>query len=203
MKRMKLFLAAALAITALAAIAGGGTASATVLCANESAPCSSKYTAGTEVKAQLKSGSIAILETSITKIECTGSNAVGKLQNNGGAAETLKFAVEELTFKECNCEVKVLKKGEKEIHYISGTHNGTDTGKGSEVTVNCNGWSDCIYGTGTGTDLGIFVGGTGAWEAEEILVPRVGGSSVLCPATARGTVAYEVTSPKPLYIAES
>lgn len=203
MKYLKLIGLSALAALALTALVGAGTSSATVLCASETAPCTSKYGIGTEIKAQLKEGTIAKLHAGFTEIQCKKSRVVAKTENSGGASETVNIPIETLTFEECNCEVVVLKKGRRQIHYIEGTHNGTDTGMESEITVRCPVFGvDCVYGTGAGTDLGVFQGGKGGFEAESVTVPRISGST-FCAKEAQATANYEVTTPKPAYVAQS
>lgn len=201
MKQRKILFLSAFALMASLAIAGAGTASATVLCKTEASPCSTKYEAGTEIKAHLKAGTVAILETSVTKIECKQATVDVKVENAGGPTSTVSGPVSNISFGECNCPVTMLKNGSKEIHYIEGTHNGTVTGTGSQGTVNCPFGVDCVYGTNS-TDLGVIIGGSGAVEGENIKIPRISGSP-LCASSAAAKATFETVEPSSLYVSSS
>jgi hypothetical protein len=205
MKYIKMLGCAVGVAAVLMAFAGAGTASATVLCKNNesTSTCSENYPAGTEIKSSLSTGTKAILKTEFKTIECSKSTVSGKSENGGDATESIKGPVEALTFEECNCEIKVLKKGTLEIHWISGSNNGTVTENGAEVTVNCStifGTVHCIYVTEK-TDLGTLSGGSPAKLSTKATIPRLT-TSGLCSATASWEATYEVAGPKPLYVAE-
>ncbi|HET7510986.1 MAG TPA: hypothetical protein VFJ65_12150 [Solirubrobacterales bacterium] len=190
---------------ALMALAGAGAATASVLCKNNGSTsiCSENYPSGTEIKSSLSTGTKAVLKTEFKTVECSKSTVAGKPENGGDATESIKGSVEALTFEECNCEVKVLKKGTLEIHWISGSNNGTVTENGAEVTVNCStifGTVHCFYVTEK-TDLGILSGGNPAKLSAKATIPHLT-TSGLCSATASWEATYEATSPKPLYVDE-
>jgi hypothetical protein len=206
MKYVKMLGLAVVAAAALMAFAGAGTASATVLCKNsESASsCNENYPSETELKSSLSAGTKAILKTEIKTIECSKSTLSGKPENGGSATETVKGPIAALAFEECNCEVKSLKKGTVEIHWISGSTNGTVTATGAEVTVNCStifGLVHCIYVTEK-TDLGTLTGGNPAKIDVKAVLPRLA-TSAPCSATATWEATYEFTSPKPLFVTEA
>lgn len=187
------------------AFVGAGTASATVLCKNNgsTSACSENYPSATKVSESLVAGTKAVLNTEFKNIECSKSTVSGKTETSGSATETVKGPVEGLTFEECNCEVKVLKTGTLEIHWISGPNNGTVTQNGAEVTVNCStifGTVHCIYVT-ENTDLGTLTGGNPAKVDVKASIPRLTTNS-LCSTTATWEASYEVTAPKPLYVTE-
>jgi hypothetical protein len=111
--------------------------------------------------------------------------------------------VKTLTFEECNCEVKTIKDGTQEYHWVAGTNNGTITSTGSEVTANCStvfGTVHCIYKTNA-TDLGVSTGGAPAKvDIEENDIPRLT-TNALCDEEAKWDGHYKVESPNPLYFA--
>jgi hypothetical protein len=204
MKYLKMFGLAAMAATALMAFVGAGTASATVLCKNNlnTEKCSEPYPAGTKIEAT--SIGTAKLDTSFKTIECNKVSGSGKLLQAGSSTTTPVGGEGTVTFSECNCEVKVLKTGTGEIHHIAGTDNGTLTSTGAEATVSCStifGTVHCIYASNN-TDAGTLTGGNPAKEKVTMEVPRLP-TSGLCSEQATVTAEYEVTSPKPLYVAAS
>jgi hypothetical protein len=212
MKYVKMLVLAVAAAAALAAFIGGSTASATVLCSEQgtgsptgtTCPANRAYVAGTEIHA-VNEG-ISKTTTSFMNVECEEATLSGKTQNEGSATETVKFIVEVLTFAKCNCEVKVLKAGTLEIHWIEGSHNGTVTSNDLEETWLCStvfGSVHCIYRT-TNTDLGTLTGSattgqTATMDIESAGIPRVITSS-LCPDTENWDVKYKITTPDALNV---
>lgn len=202
MKYVKMLGLAAIVAAALMALAGVGTASATVLCKNNlnTEKCSEPYPAGTKIEAKLIG--TAKLDTSFATIECKKASGSGTLLQAGSATTTPVGGEATVSFSECNCEVKVLKTGTGEIHYIAGTDNGTLTGSGGEATVSCStifGTVHCIYASATPTDAGQLTGGSPAKEKVSMNVPRLT-TNGLCSEEATLTAEYEVTSPNPLYV---
>jgi hypothetical protein len=185
------------ALTILIVALCGGNASATVFCKSNTTPCSSQVTAGTKVEMSLSGVSVM---KAVATDECSGSEWSWKVESAGGTSTTVSGKVEPLKFSGCSCETKVLKNGEVEAHWISGTMNATATSKGAEVTSNCAG-VDCVYGTGTGTSVGTLTGGEAAKLDVSATLAKVSGS-FLCPSTSSWTATYEVKSPKPLYVAQ-
>jgi hypothetical protein len=185
------------AVAALAMMALAASASATAL----KGAGGTALGAGTLIEGALSKN--AVLETiSGEKLnECTASSLVGKTSNAGSATETVKGAINLLTWSGCEKATSTLSTGELEIHWISGTTNGTVTGKSTEVTINGIFGSSCVYGTGTGTDLGVLKGGTPATIEISTIVPRISGG-FLCPTEARWTAAYKVTNPGTLNVEE-
>ncbi|MGN6276423.1 MAG: hypothetical protein ACTHNP_10940 [Solirubrobacterales bacterium] len=204
MKHLKTLGLALVAAAALTAIAGAGTASATVLCKNNlnTETCSEKYPVGTVGVASLTG--TGVMETLAGTVinTCTSSTAKETLQNEGSATTTVagKVAAAALSWSGCTSPVNVLAGGEAELHWISGTDNGTITAKGFEVTTTLSGVS-CTYGLGsTMKDWGVVVGGApGSLEVNSV-VKKVAGSFA-CPAEARLTGKYVNTEPKAAYVA--
>ena len=228
MKYVKMLGLAAVAAAALMAFVGASTASATVLCKVEgtgpptgtTCPANSAYPAGTEVHAVLDPGTgPAKLVTSFKTIECKASTVKGSTSNEGSATETVKGTIEakNLTFSECNCEVKVLAGGSLEIHWGETIenekkekewrgdtgHDATLTSTGAEVTSECStvfGLVHCIYKT-NGTTLGVLTHGNPAtMDIENSNIPRLV-TNPLCAEKAEWSAKYEVTTPKPLFVA--
>jgi len=103
-----------------------------------------------------------------------------------------------LTWGGCNQVTKTLEGGELEVHQIAGTHNGTVTAKGFKVTVVVAGVS-CVFGAGTGVDLGTLTGGAPAKLDASAVVNKVEGG-FLCPADSNWTAEYTVTNHTAAYV---
>ncbi|HET7508990.1 MAG TPA: hypothetical protein VFJ65_01950 [Solirubrobacterales bacterium] len=203
MKYVKMLGLAAITAAALTAFVGAGTASATVLCKNNlnTNVCSERYSVGTKIEGKLVG--VGKMDTSFKTIECNKGSASGTLEKEGSATST-PFGGGVGTLEECNCEVKIIKNGTLEIHWIEKSDNGTLTSSGAEATVSCNtifGNVHCIYASNN-THAGVLVGGNPATEEFAVNAPRLT-TSGLCAEQGTLTGKYEVTSPKPLYIAAS
>jgi hypothetical protein len=221
MKYVKMLGLAAVSAAALMAFVGAGTASATVLCktpgtgttTGTTCPEGWAYSSATLHAVLDPETGPAKLVTSFKNIECKQSTVSITQTNEGSATETVKGTVEEhefepgkftpwLTFGECNCEVKVLSGGSVEVHWIEGSHNGTITSTGGEVTAQCNsifGPVHCIYQTNK-TDIGKLTGGAMAtMDIEKSNIPRLA-TDALCAEKAEWSAKYTVTEPEPLYV---
>lgn len=221
MKYVKMLGLAAIAAAALMAFVGASSASATVLCQENpiakegektgtTCPATKAYPKETEIHAVLDPGTgNAKLVTAFKTIECSESTVKGKTSNEGGLNEKgedepVTGNVETLTFGGCNCEVKVLSGGTLSVSWISGTHNGTLKSSNAEVTTFCEktlfGNVHCIYRT-SATDIGVLTGGNPAtMDIEKSNIPRLE-TNAICSEQAEWSAKYEVTSPKPLYVA--
>jgi len=211
MKPLKILGLALVAAMALMAFVGSSTASATVLCktnpkagAGEATgticPSGEAYPENTTIEAKLTTGTKAKLITSFKTIEC-GKSAV-KGETSAEVAEPLTGPEGTLTFEECNCEVKVLKAGKLSTEHIAGTHNGTLKSTGNESTVVCSsifGNVHCIYAT-ENTDVGTLTGGNPATLKAEATIPKLA-TNALCSEKSEWSASYEVTAPKPLFVA--
>lgn len=199
---LKMFpIAVVAALMALAMTAG--TASATVLCKNESSPCTEKYGAGTELKLSLVG--TWVLHPSIGTIECGESTLESKIENAGGSETPVSGSITTLTFGKCNATVSVLKKGKLIHHAIKGTKNSTTTLGESEITVEKSGFH-CIYGVGAAAiDLGEQTNKPldrrFHWRPK--LMKMGGKSGVFCGSEAESTAEYEWTAPATAYWSES
>lgn len=213
MKYVKTLVFGSVAAAALMAYLGAGTASATVLCSEPgtgspvgtTCPAGKAYSSGTSLHAVLDPGTGgSTLTNGYKDINCSEATIAGSTSTEGSASTAVSGAVTTLFFSSCNCEVKVLKTGSFEIQWISGTHNGTLKSSGTEVTTTCDispfGLVHCIYVT-NGTDLGTFTGGNPATvDIASADIPRLA-TNLLCDEAGNWDAKYEVTSPKPLYVA--
>ena len=205
MKYIKMLGLAMMAATALLAIAGAGISSATVLCKNNTSTskCTEPYPVGTVGVASLAAGSSATIETLEGTVlnTCTGSTAKETLQNAGSATTTVtgKVAASGITWSNCTVATTTLSGGEAELHWISGTDNGTITAKGFEVTINTGFFGSCVYSLGsTMKDWGTIIGGAPGSLTVNAVVTKVSG---FCPNEARITGKYTNTEPKAGYVA--
>lgn len=205
MKYIKMLGLAAVAAAALMAFVGASTASATVLCkegkTSGCAAAGKAYASGTAVEATLTSGTSAeLLAGGFLEDTCTGSTIKGTTSNAGSSTETVRGSASSLTWSGCTFTTTTKTLGTLEIHWISGTDNGTLTASGFEVNVN-QPFGTCTYKSGTGNDLGTLKGGNPA--SIVISTTVTGGGAFGCPSTATWNAAYTVTAPKPLFVSES
>ncbi|HEX5592860.1 MAG TPA: hypothetical protein VFX35_05885, partial [Solirubrobacterales bacterium] len=140
---------------------------------------------------------------------CTGGGVHGTTANTGSATETVRGTVAKtgVTWFPCTKTTDTLEGGELEIHWISGTKNGTVTGKGFLVTVEVAAelGGSCSYTLGTTmVDLGTLIGSTTGDATLAInAVVKIGtGQSILCPTSAKWVANYTVTTPTPLHVTE-
>lgn len=197
MKHLKMLGLAAVTAAALIAVVGGGSASATVICKNNTntEKCSEPYPKGTEGTASLKPGTSAVLQTTAkeTLIQCNRSIVKGTLIDAGSATTTVKSGLTSLTWEECSQTVVTLAPGSGELHWISGSDNGTLITMGTSVTMNVFGVS-CTYGTGEGTDMGTTKGGNPGSLTINAVINKIAGG-FLCPSTSLFAAEYVATSP--------
>jgi hypothetical protein len=192
------------AAAALTAIAGIGTASATVLCEEWEKPCpkAAVYEAGTQIEATLESGTTSVFrQTGGTVLStCTGSTIKGKTTNAGGESEPVTGTIETMTFTGCTTVFTVIAAGAFEIKYLGPETLGSLTGKGTELTVTILGVS-CTYGTGAFTYMGKMTSSevqlTPTIDLQALLAKRAG--SFLCPGDVTWEASYTVTKPDPLF----
>lgn len=202
MNRLKMLVLAMAAAVVAVAFTGASSASATVLCKTTTTPCGSVYPAGTVVRPTLTgSNSLETLE-GMTLDTCTGTSIKTLIENPGGSTSTVSGPNTELVASGCTNQTLTIKPGSLEIHSISGTDNGTVTGLVAEVTVNSTLFGSCVYGAGTGTDIGTLVGGEAPVIKVNGIVKRTGGS-MFCPSETRWTGEYKVTEPTPMYVEPS
>lgn len=215
MRRMKMLGLAAVAAMAVVALAGAASTSATTLCKVTFKACGgSVWPAGTEIHSVLKANEKWEVRTdpdppeeSFAAATCEESTLQMKTTKVGGAGETVVGTIEkgQLTFGKCSVPVETVKGGTFEVHY-TGKGAGSITLKGIEITAKIF-TEDCIYGAGEELNLGTLTEPasptTDTFIYVNATIKRVGGSSFLCRSSMRLATEYTVTSPSPLYVAES
>jgi len=202
MKYTKMLALAAVAVGALTAFLGAGTASASKFCSTTVSPCPAgqNWPVNTVIDFSIPSpgGSVQWNDTSGNTLNsCTSSTIKGQITNAGSATSTVTSSIGELTWPACIFTTKIMTKNSLEVHQIAGTSNGTVTSDGAiEVTMNTGAFGSCIYGAATGVDLGTITegSGTGATFHANAVTTRFG-SNFLCPSTSRWTGTYVLTSP--------
>jgi len=220
MKYVKVLGLTVIAAAALMAFGGASSASATVLCktvptsspTGTTCPAGWALQAGDKIHAVLVTGGQGTLtsnEAFKPNIVCKKTTIEGELTAEGSATETVKGQVTALTIEECEeTIVTVLNKGTLEIHWIPGTHNGTITGTGTEITTvvpSIFGNIHCIYKTNA-TDLGTLTGSkkaneTAVMHAENQAIPFIE-TSGLCPPKPTWDATYEFKTPDTLTVAD-
>src|SRR5262249_9950696 len=143
-----------------------------------------------------------------TEITCKKGTVAGKTENEGGVTEAVKGKVEKLTWEECatpngSCTVSTVKPGALEVEWIEGTHNGTLGSTGAEITSECHsifGFIHCLYQPAN-RDIGTLTGGNPATSDTEKTPINIVKTNGLCPSGPTLDAKYEITSPKPLYVA--
>jgi hypothetical protein len=205
MKYLKTLGLAAIAAMALTAVIGVGTASATHLYSN-----GTSLALGSTIKASLATETSSNLTTTEGTVlnTCTASSVEGKTTTTGTATSTEigTVAATGLTWSNCTAgPVNTLKGGELEIHWISGTTNGTLTAKGFEVTTETF-LGKCTFVTASATHLGTLTGsttGNATMDINAIVTRKVGDTDAgFCPSSARWQGTYTVTAPTKLYVEE-
>jgi len=200
MKCLKMLGLAAVAAAALMAIAGVGTASATVLCQTTTTSCSKKWESGTQLDFHVRAGTVGRWGNTSgeTLVECTEGLLQGK-PSAGSGSETVKMSVGASEFNwNSGCsgvQTKTLEGGTIEIHNITGTDNGTVTITGFTFTTTLFG-ATCTYGFLEATDLGVL---TGSGTGDAILDISTSFSkkegSFLCPLSLNWKEEFTQTGP--------
>jgi hypothetical protein len=201
MKNLKGVVIAVAAVLAVLPAVGARTAPAAVLCKTTTTPCSSAYLKGSGFDAAL--ATTATLETTggTTLATCTAGTLKGTLSARGAEAEAeaATVALGSFTLSGCSNTTSVLKAGELSFPAIAGTDNGTVVARNTEVTFNGIFGASCVYGTGSGIELGTLVGGGSPTLKLNAFLSLVSGNG-LCPSQARWTAEYNVAEPKPVYV---
>jgi hypothetical protein len=207
MKHLKILGLAAVATAALMAIAGGGTASADELC-TEPANAENMCPAGKLITTLEMSlvGSAKKEDTNgntldtctagtwkITNIDGAHGNQTGTSSVTGTttAADTTWGSVG----TNCTFATTTIKGGT--VHFTHAPGGGTTvTVTEEETTVNTGIFGSCVYGAGTGVDVGAIAQG-GNTLAMNTVTTRVVGFA--CPTTVNWTATYKVTNHTAVY----
>jgi len=200
MKYLKMLGLAVVAVTALMAVVGAGTASATVLCDSTTTPCAQKWAANTQLEFEVVPGTEGIWETTGGQVIAACSE--GELKGTptaGGASATVKMPVQasdwDWVSSSCTVQANTLEGGELEIHAISGSDNGTVTATGFNFTTTAFGAS-CIYGFAKATDIGtLTASGTGNAILDVNTVFTKISGSLICPADLKWSEQFRQVKP--------
>jgi hypothetical protein len=193
---------AAIAAAALAAFAGSGTASATVLCSTTVSPCPAgqnwpvgtildfSLVSGTSFEWREAGGEHATLET------CEGVTLQSEITGAGSSSSTVKGKNKALTFSKCTWANTTSLLGGVEIHNISGTSNGTLTAS-EEIrwTFNTVFFGSCVYGWKAGAGIGDITEGNPAILHVNSVIERLTGSQIACPENGLLTGTLKQTQP--------
>jgi hypothetical protein len=203
MKYLKTLGLALMATAALMAFVGAGSASAGVLCKNETDPCTNKVKVGESVNSAIPMGKATFINTGAKNMECKNSTFSGEVEKEGGEGAVPEVKLKTFTFTNCNCEVFVISSGTYYVSNIVGTGSGRPFGTGQEIKIQCNtilfGVVKCTYLTNN-TLLGQLVGGNPAIFEINAELPLKAGSDMPCKEGI-WTGEYDVSTPKPLYVA--
>jgi hypothetical protein len=213
MKHLKILGLAAVAVCALMAFFGAGTASATptALCKEPTTfgglpICEPNhiYPAGQRIHAELEVGTSLNIATPAGVVQCTFSTL--DVNTEQQTEKPLGAIVNVLVFGACHqgpeeVEVIAVKRGTLDIEVIDlpfWTHDGTLTLTGTEITMR---WKTsgrhCRYDPG---HTGVLTGGPMATIDWAGILTKTGGN-LLCPeGNANWNGAYTVTTPEPLWI---
>jgi hypothetical protein len=211
MKYARMLGLAAIAALAITAVVGAGTASASRLCKTTVAVCPDAWDwpTGTEIHAVLDSSTLIYEVNGLVEETCTSSTIKGKTSNTGSATETVEIPLESKTLTGCTNAAKVIKPGRWTIH-ADPTAEGKDVGagivtsEGTEMTIVSFGFISCIFKTGTGTNIGTLDEPASPTSDATLTVnATVPISGAGCPANAKLTAEYTVTTPTPLYVSTS
>jgi hypothetical protein len=211
MKYLKTLGLAVVAAAVLMAIAGAGSASATVFCHTTASPCPQKWPAGTEPRFSVTAGTAGIWSTTSGEVvaKCTEGEIRGKMTNSGSATETIKetVAATGLTWPSVSgcIETVTTEGGTLEFHAISGTDNATITVSGFKISISILG-AKCVYGFGVNEHWGTLTGngsGKAVIDINTLFVKKEG--SFVCPEDLKWSESFTQISPSgtALYVVAS
>lgn len=194
MKNVKMFALAAIAVGVLMVCGGVGTATATELtCGSSLCAVGATFHAVSEGK--------TVIDAPFGNVECEVT-VHGHVVRPGSGTTTATIEITEFKLTQCgNDNVIALRPGYFEIHTTETKANGdgTVTGAGMEITVEHVG-THCIFGTGTGHDIGWLTGSNNTGKTMTLdtsaVITRIGGrSGVFCGSSAPVTASDEVDVP--------
>jgi hypothetical protein len=213
MNKLKKLALAVVAVAALMATVGAGSAAATptALCKAPTTPgglpiCEGNhlYPAQTTIHAHLEVGTKLIIPTPNGVVECNKSTIDATTEQ--ATFKPLGAIVNALTFGECfdagePVDVEAVVPGTLDIEIIDlpvWTHNGTLTLTGTQIRVLWTFTGDeCFYDAG---HTGVLTGGPMATIDWNGILTWTGGNIGCAPGNASWNGAYTVTSPEPLWV---
>ncbi|HET9592709.1 MAG TPA: hypothetical protein VFP17_07325 [Solirubrobacterales bacterium] len=213
MNTLKKLALAAVAVVALMATVGAGSASATFtsLCRAPTTPgglpiCEGAHLspAGTTIHAHLEAGTRLVIPTPNGVVECAGSTIDGNTEQQ--TAKPLGVFINVLNFGGCEdagepVDVEAVKPGTMDIEIIDlpvWTHNGTLTLTNSEIRILWTFTGDeCFYDPG---DVGVLTGGAMATIDWNGPLTYTKGNLGCAPGNGTWSGSYTVTQPEPLWV---
>jgi hypothetical protein len=191
----------AVAVSAVVATVGVGSAAATSLCKENLEMCEGEvmYVGGTKIKAKLVKGTVAKFVTSAGTIECTESALAG--ESSKLSSEPLPGLANSLSFTGCQLEKTACTITVEHLAYKSSTQ--------PEAGL----WNYTLAGFEAPMEQAVVCGTLKCtFSSEAIAFKAVGGKpaklngsqvfaskGLLCPKEAKWTAEYEVTEPSPLW----
>jgi hypothetical protein len=208
MKHLNALSLAVLAAVAVTVFLGVGAASATVLCkTNMGTGCAETgwaYGAETELQASFDPGTstkVTDFLSEETLDTCTLFWLEGLQANSGSSTETVAIAPVSIDQSNCSKSAANAWITALEIHRIPETNDGTVTATGNPIKGQIFGGVPCTYEGNS--HVGMLKGGVEPTLEIEVVLKKSGGG-FLCPLGLPGWEAsYAVTSPTPLYVADS
>jgi hypothetical protein len=197
MRYLKMLGVAALAAAALAAIAGGGTASANEVCTILENPCTKNRV--TSLHETLKTGTTARIEDTSGNLvaTCTSVTRLTEVEKQGIGVKPVIFKETSTVFgtvgTPCTFPISTPKNGKASLTEGSSGET-TETSSESEITVNTALFGSCVYGTGSGVDMGTISSGGNTLITNAVLTKVSGGFA--CPATTRLKAEMVITNHK-------
>lgn len=177
-------------------LAVAGSASASVLCSENMAPCGAKLGAGTELIAG--NTTLIVFETTggVKVDECTGGSLKAKTTTPGGETESVKATLSSWTWT-CSKTTTTAANGELEIHASNVNGTGVPTLSGFEVNITTT--VACAYGSNKGLFIGPLAGGKNATLQINAVLKKTAGNE-LCLPELRWTGVYTFSKPSPLWV---
>lgn len=207
MKNMKILGLCLLGALAAMAMIGVGTASATKLCAINSAPCPAgdTYGKGTSIKAQLVAGTNSTMSSGFVTINCTSSSINGKTTSaGGGTGVAVAGEITSVSWKNCtsglgSCTASALfTPWAAEVTGSGGSGTMSVANAGGKFT--CGG-TTCEY-KASKASVSVTGGSPAIIKASGVSFSKVGGG-FFCSSTATWSGEYEVTTPDPAFVVGS
>jgi hypothetical protein len=177
-----------------------GEASATVLCKTNTTPCTSKLPVGSEIKASLQSKTKLVIKIGAATVEASSSELNQEVTVAGSGSETTTATIVGMPVTIANCTVTTTKLGSSVWHRFGSFMDGVDTPE-FETDVVC-GATECRYGGVMKEGVTVQAGSPATIKLNEATLPKVGGG-ILCSNPSKWSGTYVVSSPSPLYLAES
>jgi hypothetical protein len=163
MKHLRILGLAIVAVLAITAWAGAGTASATELYKYTTPSANDTLGVGTEITATIKSGTSLLMQNTIqsTVSTCVQGEMRLKTESAGGAGSHPSGKVSAIGFGQCNQLTNVANGGEIEFQHIAGTTNAKVIWKNFETSFSHFGLP-CTAKSGPEAEAGTLTGATSA-----------------------------------------